>query len=136
MQLIKRDFLVDNDIYFPELKMMEDNLFVYKAITRTNRIIVLPNAFYNRRIRENSTMTTAKDEIAVKAFAYTIQEVLKDYDPATTEFDFNSAVFKQIIQLCKTLKIYYDKIENNHDKEKFLEELGEEKTQLICACFC
>ena len=136
MQLIKRDFLVDNDIYFPELKMMEDNLFVYKAITRTNRIIVLPNAFYNRRIRESSTMTTAKDEIAVKAFAYTIQEVLKDYDPATTEFDFNSAVFKQIIQLCKTLKIYYDKIENNHDKEKFLEELGEEKSAInLCLFF-
>lgn len=136
MQLIKRDFLVDNDIYFPELKMMEDNLFVYKAITRTNKIIVMPYAFYNRRIRENSTMTTAKDEIAVKAFAYTIQEVLKDYDGTEVDFDFKTAVFKQVIQLCKSLKHYYDNIENQQDREKFLEELGEEKSAInLCLFF-
>lgn len=116
--------------------MMEDNLFVYKAITRTNKIIVMPYAFYNRRIRENSTMTTAKDEIAVKAFAYTIQEVLKDYDGTEVDFDFKTAVFKQVIQLCKSLKHYYDNIENEQDREKFLEELGEEKSAInLCLFF-
>ena len=115
MQLIRRSFLKENEIQFPELPMLEDNLFQYKVITRSNRIKVLPNAFYKRRVRENSTMTAEKDKKALFALAYTIRELLKEYETNKNRSEMSSAILKHIIAQCKNMKKYYAEICSESD---------------------
>lgn len=116
MQLIRRSFLLENKIQFPELPMLEDNLFQYKVITRSERIKVLPDAFYKRRVRENSTMTAEKDKKALAALAYTIRELLKEYEINKNRSEMSSAILKHIIAQCKNMKKYYTEISLAEDE--------------------
>lgn len=117
MQLIRRSFLNEKEIRFPELALLEDNLFQYKVITRARRIKVLPDAFYKRRVRENSTMTAEKDKKALYALAYTIRELLGEYEIYKTRSEMGGAVLKHIIAQCKNMKKYYGEICSIDEKE-------------------
>lgn len=133
LQLAKRDLLVNKNIEFPALKMMEDNLYVYQALTRAERVIVLHNAFYKRRVRENSTMTAYKEKEAVKAIAYTIHEFIKDYESSSESFDYSTAIFEHIIMFCKDLKRYYSNLCQKQGKDNCLDELGDMKN-IVSLC--
>lgn len=124
MQFARRDFLINKNIRFPELTMMEDNLYTYKLITRAQRITVLPNSFYKRRVRENSTMTAGRDKEAVKALAYTAVEIIKEYNENKDCYDFATAIFKHIVVICKILRLYYNDIYIEEGGKDCLKELS------------
>lgn len=133
LQLVKRDMLINNSIEFPALKMMEDNLYVYQTLTRANSAIVLHDAFYKRRVRENSTMTAYKEKEAVRAIAYTIHEFIKDYKNSAESFDYSTAIFEHIIMFCKDLKRYYTNLCKSQSRDNCLDELGDMK-QMVALC--
>lgn len=135
MQLARRDFLIENDITFPALTMMEDNLYVYKVITRSNKIIVLPNSFYLRRVRENSTMTIGRDREAIKALTYTVLEVIKEYDANKDRYDIATAIFQHIVLLCKNMRNYYNNICETEGKEACLNDLNDIKDSVSMCLF-
>ena len=135
MQLVKRDFLIENDVNFPALKMMEDNLYVYKVITRASKITVLPNAFYHRRVRENSTMTIGRDMDAVNAFIYTVAEIIKEYDAYKDNYPFSMAIFQHIVLQCKQVRTYYNKICEAERKDDCIDMFGENKDALSFCLF-
>lgn len=69
---IKRNIIQDNRIQFSEgIKYAEDQEFIIKCLSFSNSIQILPDLFYNYRIRENSAMTNksnlnrATDHISV-----------------------------------------------------------------------
>lgn len=109
MQFARRDYLIENDVAFPQLKIMEENLYTYKLITRAGRITVLPDAFYQKRVREHAEMTAEKNMKTVQALAYTVLEVIKEYEANKDRYDFATAIFKHIVALCKTLRKYETK---------------------------
>lgn len=108
LQLIKREFLLKNDIYFPPLRSFEDNLFTFKTIVFAKQIAVLPNAFYSRRIRSNSTMTSVKSKEAVNALAYTVSEIAKIYISLPEQTEYSVTVLKHIFLLCDVMKSHYE----------------------------
>lgn len=57
MQFYLRDFLENNDLLFPPYSH-EDELFSFKAMLLSKRVRVTPLRLINRRIREESVMTT------------------------------------------------------------------------------
>lgn len=57
-KLIKTSVLKDNDITFPEGLIHEDNLFFFKLMFNSKRMMITDDYYYNRRIRDNSVMTT------------------------------------------------------------------------------
>ena len=54
----RRQFLLDNSLWFREGILHEDNEFTPRACLKAKSIKVIPNALYNYRVRPNSIMTT------------------------------------------------------------------------------
>ena len=57
LQLIKRDYLLEQDISFRVGIYHEDNLFSYQVLLSAQRVGHINKTFFNRRVRENSTIT-------------------------------------------------------------------------------
>lgn len=55
---IKKSSIIQNHILFPEGIIHEDNLFVLHLMLCSKRAMYLPHAYFQRRVRKNSTMTT------------------------------------------------------------------------------
>ena len=54
----RRQFLMDNDLWFREGVLHEDNQFTPRACLKAQSIKVIPDVLYNYRIRPGSIMTT------------------------------------------------------------------------------
>ena len=54
----RREFLIENRLYFREGILHEDNEFTPRACLKSKRVKVIPNVLYNYRIRSGSIMTT------------------------------------------------------------------------------
>lgn len=60
LQLLKRTHIEENNLRFLPGILYEDNLFTFKSILKANRASCINEAFYIRRIREDSIMTVPK----------------------------------------------------------------------------
>ncbi len=58
IQLFKRDFLKERDIRFTEGYIHEDFAFCFHAMIYAQNVRCIPNKLYNRRIRDDSTVTS------------------------------------------------------------------------------
>lgn len=58
MFFIRRDFLLTNNIRFPEGIIYEDIYFITVALLKANKVSSTSNIFYMRRIRADSVMTS------------------------------------------------------------------------------
>lgn len=76
LQLVRREFLLENEILFPELPLMEDNLYLFRCILAAQRIRCIPDRLYQRRVRVSSTMTSARNEERQYALGVTFCEMV------------------------------------------------------------
>ena len=53
-KLVKRDILLDNEIYFPPCKISDDDIWTYELLFCAGKILRVPNAVYVNRRTENS----------------------------------------------------------------------------------
>lgn len=60
MQIINRQFFLDNDLWFHPGIVHEDNPFTFKGMLCAKRASHISKAYYLRRVRENSIMTKHK----------------------------------------------------------------------------
>ena len=58
MQLLRRDFVVENDIHFMEGILHEDNLFTMECLICSKKTGLLDMPLYKRRVRDASIMTS------------------------------------------------------------------------------
>lgn len=75
LQMVRRDFLMEKGILFPQLPLMEDNLYLFRCILAAGRAKCISNRLYRRRIRKNSTMTSAQKEEKQYALGVTLCEI-------------------------------------------------------------
>ena len=67
--LIRRRFLRDHEIAFhSDVKVHEDVPFYFETILQASRAMCIPDAFYHRRVRPGSIMTTALSARNVRAY--------------------------------------------------------------------
>lgn len=71
--LIKREFLIKNNLFFVENMRAEDQLFYIQVLTCQSDIKVLEmgNVIYHYRVRENSTMTAPTEQFFIDHFKIT-----------------------------------------------------------------
>lgn len=96
LQLIKRSFLLDNDISFCEGIIHEDNLFSLECIVEAKRVRHVAKQYYMRRVREGSIMTDTKKINSSLGYFKTIEGLVdrikdKDYTDSQKE-----AIFKRL----------------------------------------
>lgn len=57
LQMIRREFFVENNLWFIQGLIHEDNIFTFCCMLSSQRAGYLKESLFNRRIRENSIMT-------------------------------------------------------------------------------
>jgi hypothetical protein len=68
LQLIRRDFLNDNNITFYEGIIHEDNLFSFQVILLAKKAFCVNDIYFRRRVRGESVMTTPESAKNVKGY--------------------------------------------------------------------
>ena len=74
----KREFLLQNDISFPEGIYFEDNFFSLQVLTKAKKIFGISDSLYVRRYRENSIMTSKITQKKCQDLV-TIQKLMWEY---------------------------------------------------------
>ncbi len=144
-KLFKKSFIIDNDIYFSNRRLSEDQIFTLKAKVKAKKIIYIPKNYYNYRIRPQSSLTTKKREnlhfenivSEIKDF-FKSQELYNDFKDYIDEATIN--IVREHYTLCpdylknkflinakKNLDSNLFNIFNNnreiHNKNSFLENI-------------
>ena len=62
-KLVKRDVLLDNEIYFPPCKISDDDIWTYELLFCAGKILRVPNAIYVNRRTKNSVTRDARTPV-------------------------------------------------------------------------
>ena len=60
LKFVRRDFLIEHEIFFPHIKPSEDGIWTYGLIFFAKRFLRVPNVVYVRRLSENSVMRSER----------------------------------------------------------------------------
>ena len=111
LQFIRRGYLIENNIRFPELPLMEDNLFTFWVILKAQRVKCLSNILFYRRVRKNSTMTARREFDRIKALTVTMQETLRELIKYEKDSPMFYALYTHIREYFKNILSVYDALD-------------------------
>ena len=57
LQFARRDFLIENNIHFEEMRAFEDNLYTLQVMLKADKVRCVKDSLYLRRVRSDSIMT-------------------------------------------------------------------------------
>lgn len=109
------DFLKDNQIFFPEKVLFEDNYFMHKALNAVKRFGIMKTILYNRR--KHLAQTTANWDEHYSDYIKIVGMIIHLY---TKEFKANYTLSTNIInQYCSGLAYRYSSVKNKpkHQRE-------------------
>lgn len=89
---IKRKFLMDNKFFFVQEILYEDMIFTYQVFCSAEKVAQYKSAFYQRRYRSNSIMTSKKN-------VYNFKSVRKVYEEVR---DFSKKIKKENDDVART----------------------------------
>lgn len=128
LQLMRRKNLIENDIWFPEGILHEDNYFTFLNLMNSQRVMYMKEVHFSRRVRSDSIMTkgvTNKNIIGYYVCAHKILEYLKAH---VLDKD---AVREASLQVYTMLNMCKNMIEKIEEDQCFEELLGDERMKPI-----
>lgn len=108
----RRQFLIDNSLYFREGILHEDNEFTPRACLYAKSIKVIPNVLYNYRVRPGSIMTTRG--LRSKESLITIGNELSEL------FSNENGIDKTIVYQALTQCYQMAFVNNTHEEDQYL----------------
>lgn len=91
-KVYRKQFLLDNDIYFGEGHFYEDFVFYVKSAVKATTIELLPNLFYFVRVHDNSTTKLNYDDTHTKDVYKAIEESCPELQEARGKFSQYHAI--------------------------------------------
>jgi len=79
-KIIKRDLLINNDLYFLEDYIYEDLEFIPKLILYTDKIDFINDKLYHYVIHENSTMRQKEYNTKLESIYYVMESLKKNFE--------------------------------------------------------
>lgn len=108
----RREFLIDNSLYFREGILHEDNEFTPRACLYAKSINVIPDVLYNYRVRPGSIMTTRG--LRSKESLITIGNELSEL------FSNENGIDKTIVYQAFTQCYQMAFVNNTHEEDQYL----------------
>lgn len=116
-QFWRRDYLLENNLWFEEGRLAEDALFSVKAILVGKRMMVINKAYHVYRRRGNSMSTNKSKDKAVSVFKIYCQ-LLSIWSGQQYSEDVNKAIKKFLKRLLtKSKRLYMRNKEKINDKD-------------------
>ena len=110
----RREFLLDNRLWFREGILHEDNEFTPRACLKAKSIKVIPNVLYNYRVRPNSIMTSRGRKS--KESLITIGNELSEMFSHESDIE-KTTVYRALTQYYQMAFIDNTRDENHHLKQ-------------------
>jgi glycosyltransferase involved in cell wall biosynthesis len=122
-KLWRTDFLLNNNLYFPEGLVFEDNLVNWQAVAMAEKIAVVPERFYHYRCNPHS-ITQSKGEHSMN-----MVPIYKKVGNYLLESGYYNDYKEKYISM--KLGIWYGSYRTlpNHFKEKFIQMIRENLTE-------
>ena len=76
----RRDFLIANQIHFANMYLAEDQIFKFACFCLSKKFLLVPNAVYIVRPRDNSIMRRGKNQSLTEHFRKRINTFVKHFD--------------------------------------------------------
>lgn len=80
LYVYRREFLINENLYFYEGLIHEDELYTIEILLKANRVLYIPKIFFFRRIRFNSIMTQKISKKNIESLRIICDEIYKLYD--------------------------------------------------------
>lgn len=108
-KLIRRDFIIDNNLYFKEGIVFEDSQWIIKMARVLNRVAFSMEPSYLRFFRQGSIMTsTDNTKCKIDSVAVIIEDVINHIDQSMRNYQLGYIVKEYYIWFRDTRFEYYD----------------------------
>lgn len=103
LQFIRREFLIENNLHFPDVRLFEDNEYTLKTILKAKRVTCIPDVLFLRRVRENSLVTAEGiQEKKAKEYGVVLHamlQVLSEYTGKPEIYETMSQHIQMMLQM-------------------------------------
>lgn len=120
LQLINREFYVQNGLSFIPGILHEDNAFTFHICLKAKRAAYIPEHLYKRRIRNNSIMTDKRSFDNVKGYFYSYLEMcrlMREAQPEKREKETFDRIKQNVLDTAFCIYDYLDEAEQSKWKE-------------------
>lgn len=108
LQLVRRQLLLEKDIKFPELPLMEDNLYIFDCLLKAERTGCIPNRLFIRRVRESSSMTSERCAEQIYALEFTLRKMLEVSEKYIDRQEIYNTIIGHTLGIVRQLSNIYD----------------------------
>lgn len=116
LQFIRREYFMKNDLWFLQGVWYEDNSFTFKTMVLAEKVAHINRAFFNRRVRENSVVTSSAKFIHVYGLFYNYIYMLR----FTESMNFSSRHEVGVSKVLNgVLNQTLEKYHQLHDEERY-----------------
>lgn len=123
LQFTRRQFLIENNIKFGTERYFEDNLYTVQVMLKARKAKCVKDNLYLRRVRANSTMTTAENKTRFESYLEVIIGLMKILENERKESALQEAIYKRIRGTF--INVYKDYLKvPEEEKEEFFGEKG------------
>jgi len=120
IQMLRREFLIANNIYFYDGILFEDNLFTFHVLMNAERVYCINDILYYKRIRADSIVTRSECIENIEGFLITLIEelnYLNNYHNSSK--DLNKALFTIIKQIVKQIHKRFNRLPESQKNTLF-----------------
>lgn len=110
-QFFRKLFLLSNDLKFEPGIIHEDMLFSFLAIIKAKRVMCIPEQFFFRRFRQNSTMTSCKSSRNVKGLFICYCKVLDELKKSSYSENTRRAIIRYLDSLLTNVRSVIKKVD-------------------------
>lgn len=130
IQLVRKEFLLSNEIKFCDGIIYEDNLYTLELLLTATRVKCIDNILYKKRIREGSIVTSKQSYDSIKSLLYTVikmNDIISNNEPDTKTVD---NIIMEIDKIENKIYSFYSKLEI-HEKRTLQTKLDEKETDKL-----
>lgn len=98
LNMYRRDFLLDNQLYFKKGIYFEDVQMLPRVFLRAKKITCIDGTFYHYIIRENSIMTSQKDEKKKNDSIQNLKEWKEQFD-LVDDVDLKECLYGMLVKM-------------------------------------
>ena len=116
LQICRRDFFLENDLWFINGITHEDNIYTFKAMLCAGRTSMLDRPFFNRRIRKDSIMTTPKHFHNVYGYFISYTSMIQFYTGYCQDHQGSDAIMNLMYDLLNNARHIYSRLPQEQKK--------------------
>ncbi|MCD8151212.1 MAG: glycosyltransferase [Clostridiales bacterium] len=136
LQFTRYEHIKKNNLAFPSISALEDNLFAMKSILSAERVACIPDALYLRRIRNDSTMTAPLKADRLDAYWIITLEFMKILQQYRDNPEMEKAIFQRILRFSGNIDKTYNALQEKSVSQNTGSMFTEEQTFLYLMQYC